>query len=109
MGPIILDELIAHYTATLMLCKSSLWINEVFSVDQHFCDFTHLLGRLKVSSPNRKSVGSFSPTCVGLTGPSTLRAVASSLSARPMPLGGRHQVTKDMGQINYGSCRKKCL
>jgi len=24
-----------------------------------------------------------------------------------MPLGGRHQVTKDMGQISYGSGRKK--
>jgi len=67
MGPIILDALIAHHTPTLTLCKSSLWINEVFSVDQHFCDFAHSLGRPKVSSPNRKSAGSFSPTRVGLT------------------------------------------
>lgn len=67
MGPIILDALIAHHTPILMLCKGSLWINEVFSVDQHFRDFTHSLGRLKVSSPNRKSVVSVSPACVGLT------------------------------------------
>ena len=40
-------------------------------------------------------------------GLSTSRAVASSLSPRSMPLVGRHQVTKDMGQIKYGRVEKK--